>query len=116
MGVAMGSPLPHLLGDIFMIELERLLISNLSKIKFRRRYNDDTIYIVKIGANEHIISVLSSFHKNIQFTYEVESNAELRFLDVLREIMEILQQQYIGKRVISMFIYIGTLSHQYHGR
>ena len=48
-GVAMGSPLSPLLADIVMIELERSLISNLSKIKFWRRYFDDTICFVKIG-------------------------------------------------------------------
>ena len=32
---------------------------------------------------EYIISVLNSFHKNIQFTYEMESNAKLPFVDVL---------------------------------
>ena len=71
-GVAMGSPLAPLLADIFMIELERSLIPNLQKITFWRRYVDDTICFVKIGSIEHIRSVLNSFHKNIQFTYEVE--------------------------------------------
>ena len=74
-GVTMGSPLALLLADIFIIELERSLIPNLRKIKFWRRYVDDTICFVKIGSIEYIRSVLNSFHKNIQFTYEVESNA-----------------------------------------
>ena len=78
-GVAMGSPLAPLLADIFMIELERSLIPNLGKIKFWRRYVDDTICFVKIGSIEYIRSVLNSFHKNIQFNYEVESNAKLPF-------------------------------------
>ena len=82
-GVAMGSPLASLLIGIFIIELERSLISNLSKIKFWRRYFDDTICFVKIGSIEFTISVLNSFHKNIQFTCEVESNAKLPFLNVL---------------------------------
>ena len=75
--VAMGTPLAPLLSDIFMIELEISLISNLRNTKFWRRYVDDTIYFAKIGSIEHIRSVLNSFHKNIQFTYEVESNAKL---------------------------------------
>ena len=81
--VAMGTPLAPLLSDIFMIELEISLISNLRNTKFWRRYVDDTIYFAKIGSIEHIRSVLNSFHKNIQFTYEVESNAKLPFLDML---------------------------------
>ena len=82
-GVAMGSPLAPLLADIFMIELERSLIPNLQKITFWRRYVDGTICLVKIGSIEYIRSVLNSYRKNIQFTYEVESNAILPFLDVL---------------------------------
>ena len=72
----MGSPLAPSLANIFMIELERLLISNPSKIKFWRRYINDTICFVKIGSIEYIISVLNSFHKNIQFSYEVVTNAK----------------------------------------
>ena len=52
-GVAMGSSLAPLLADIFMIELERLLIPNLRKIKFWRSYVDDTCF-VKIGSTEYI--------------------------------------------------------------
>ena len=66
-----------------MIELERSLIPNLQKITFWRRYVDDTICLVKIGSIEYVRSVLNSFHKNIQFTYECESNAKLSFLGML---------------------------------
>ena len=66
-----------------MVELERSLIPNLRKMKFWRCYVNDTICFVKIRSIEYIRSVLNSFHKNIQFTYEVESNAKLPFLDVL---------------------------------
>ena len=79
----MGFPLASLLADIFMIELKRSLIPNIRKIKFWRRYVDDTICFVKIGSIEYIRSVLNSFHKNIQFTYEVESNAKSPFIDML---------------------------------
>ena len=79
----MGSPVAPLLDDIFMIELERSLIPNLRKKFFWRCYVDDTICFVKIGSTEYIRSVLNSFHKNIQFTYEVESNVKLPFLDML---------------------------------
>ena len=60
-GVAMRSPLAPLLANIFMKELERSLIPNLSKIKFWRHYVDDTICFIKIGSIEYIISVLNSF-------------------------------------------------------
>ena len=90
-GVAMGSCLAPLLADIFMIELERLLIPNLRKIKFWKRSVVDAICFVKIVSIEYIRFVLNSFHKNIQFTYEVEGNTKLPFLDMLLvEIITIL--------------------------
>ena len=62
-GVAMGSPVVPLLADTFMIELERSLIPNLQKLRFWRRYVDDTIRFVEIGSIKYIRSVLNSFHK-----------------------------------------------------
>ena len=88
-----------------MIELERLLAPNLSKIKLWGRYIDDSICFAKFGLIEYIISVLNSSHRKIKFTYEVGGNAKLAFLDVLLcEMMKILQQQYIEKRVFQMLI------------
>ena len=69
----MGSLLGQVLADIFMIELENSLPSNLTKhITFWKWYVGDTICLVKIGTTEFIISVLNSFDKNIQFTFEEE--------------------------------------------
>ena len=79
----MGSSLAPLLAHIFMIELERLLVPNLSKIKLWGRYIDDSICFAKFGPIEYIISVLNSSHRKIKFTYEVGGNAKLAFLDVL---------------------------------
>ena len=79
----MGSSLAPLLAHIFMIELERLLAPNLSKIKLWGRYIDDSICFAKFGLIEYIISVLNSSHRKITFTYEVGGNAKLAFLDVL---------------------------------
>ena len=66
-----------------MRELKISLIPNLQNITFWRRYVDNTICFVKIGSIKCIKSVLNSFDKNIQFTYEVEINAKLPFLDKL---------------------------------
>ena len=44
---------------------------------------DDTFVYVKLGSIEYVLSVLSSFHDNIKFTYEQENNNRLTFLDVL---------------------------------
>ena len=52
-------------------------------ITFWKRYVDDTICFVKIGTTEFIISVLKSFDKNIQFTFEEENDETIPFLDIL---------------------------------
>ena len=52
-------------------------------ITFWKRYVDDTICLVKIGTTEFIISVLKSFDKNIQFTFEEENDETIPFLDIL---------------------------------
>ena len=44
---------------------------------------DDTITFVKIGAVDHVLSMLNTFHPNIQFTYETEHNVKLAFLVVM---------------------------------
>ena len=74
-GDAMGSPLGPVLADIFMIQLEKTLLPDIYilYIKFWRRYVDDTISYVKIGSIKHILSLLNSFDKSIQFKFESEN-------------------------------------------
>ena len=81
----MGSPLGSVLADIFMIELEEILLPDIYilYITFWRRYVDDTIPYVKTGSIRHKLSLLNSFDENIQFTFESENKGRLPFLDVL---------------------------------
>ena len=48
-----------------------------------KRYVDDTISIIKETSVAHLLKVLNNFHKNIEFTYEMEENGKIAFLDVL---------------------------------
>ena len=83
-GVAMGSPLGPVLSDIFMIELETSLLPELTDyIQFWKRYVDDTICFIIVGSVNYILSVLNSFDVNIKFTYQLEHEGKLPFLDVL---------------------------------
>ena len=83
-GVAMGSPLGPVLAGIFMVELEtRIMPTVTDNISHWRRYEDDTFLFIKKGYVEHVLARLNSFHKNIQFTYELENQNKLPFLDVL---------------------------------
>ena len=45
-------------------------------MKISRLQFDDTACCVKTGSIEYIITVLYSFHKNIQLTYEVKTNGK----------------------------------------
>ena len=48
-----------------------------------KRYVDDTSCILKTDTVNEILLKVNSFHINIQFTYEAESNNLRPFLDVL---------------------------------
>ncbi|XP_057310566.1 uncharacterized protein LOC130648530 [Hydractinia symbiolongicarpus] len=82
-GVAMGSPLGPVLANIFMVELEKEIVPKLeNSVKFWKRYVDDTICFVKENQINNVLVTLNSYHSNIQFTYEVENDNYIAFLDV----------------------------------
>ena len=67
-----------------MIELETSLLPKLTDyIQFWKRYVDDTICFIKVGSVNYILSILNDFDVNIKFTYELEHEGKLPFLDVL---------------------------------
>ena len=77
--VAIGSMLRPVYAGILTVHLKRSLVP----VSFWKRYVDDTITFIKIGSAKYLISILNSFHPNIEFTYETEVNSKLAFLDVL---------------------------------
>ena len=82
-GVAMGSPLEPVTAGIFMVELERALLPRLTEhMTPWKRYVDDTIATIKLTSIGHILMIRNTFHKNIKFTYELEINKKISFLDV----------------------------------
>ena len=80
----MGLLLGPVLADIFMVELENnivpLLQENFSLLK---QYVDEPTYFVKIGIINYIRKKLNNVDPNIKFSYEVERDCKLPFLDVL---------------------------------
>ena len=82
--VAMGWQLGPALADIFMVELESKIVPVLQQnLNFWKQYVDDNICFVKIGTINYITKILNNFDANITFTYEVEKDSKLPFLDVL---------------------------------
>ena len=83
-GVAMGSPLGPVIAGIFMTELEKHTLPFLSNdLTFWRRYVDDTICFIKKTSIKATLDKINAFHPNIKFTYEIENESTLPFLDVL---------------------------------
>ena len=83
-GVAMESPLRPAIAGIYMVELERTLLPRLIEYMTPwKRYIDDTIAAIKLRSIDHVVMILNTFHKNIKFTYELEINNKITFLDVL---------------------------------
>ena len=83
-GVAMGSPLGPVLAGIFMVELERTILPTLREhMRPWKRYVDDTIPYINEESIERVLSKLNGYHDNIEFTYEIENDGKLPFLDVL---------------------------------
>ena len=83
-GVAMGSRLGPVLAGIFIVELERTILPTLREHMIPwKRYVDDTFSYIKEESIEHVLSKLNGYHDNIEFTYEIENDGKLPFLDVL---------------------------------
>ena len=80
----MGSPLGALFANIFMCELENTIIPSLGdKVRHWKRYVDDTFAFIKPNMKLEIQVALNLFHENIKFTYELEQDNNISFLDVL---------------------------------
>ena len=83
-GVMMGSPLGPLFANIFMCELENEIVPKLEdKLCNWMRYVDDTFAFIKPGEELYIQEQLNAYHQKIQFTFEMEKDGKLPFLDVL---------------------------------
>ena len=80
-----GRPLTPVTADIFMAHLETTLMDELTSIGVCEwhRYVDDTFVLVQPGSDvADLLTILNRFHPSIKFTYEVDANDSLRFLDV----------------------------------
>ena len=86
-GVAMGSPLGPTLANIFLCHWEEIWLDKCPlqfKPLFYRRYIDDTFLL--FSSNDKVKkfhNYINSRHSNMTFTYEVEEDNKLSFLDVL---------------------------------
>ena len=86
-GVAMGSPLGPTFANYYMSHLENTIFSNCPNVKptLYARYVDDIFLVV--NDETEIVNMKNNFesHSILKFTYEMNINGKLPFLDVLVE-------------------------------
>jgi hypothetical protein len=81
-GMAMGSPLGPLFANIFLSHYESLWLEN-SPVKpiLYKRYVDDTLWLLPENSDINcLMDYMNSRHKNMRFTYEIESNNCINFI------------------------------------
>jgi len=87
-GTAMGSPVSPLVANMFMEQLERKLSATVPedlRPKLWKRYVDDTLEVVKRGTVDKLTEFFNNLDDSgsIKFTYEVKTEGQLPFLDLL---------------------------------
>src|SRR5580765_437176 len=81
-GSPMGSPLSLILSDIVMDDLETHCLSLLSfNVPTYYRYVDDIFTIVPRTKVDEMKLTFSNYHQRLTFTYEIESDSCISFLD-----------------------------------
>ncbi|XP_075980176.1 uncharacterized protein LOC142979382 isoform X1 [Anticarsia gemmatalis] len=84
-GVAMGSPVAPALANLWMEHFEeKALALGPKTIRLWKRYVDDIFCIIQGGQQEvdQYLEHLNSIHPKMRFTYEMETDRSLSFLDV----------------------------------
>ena len=118
-GVAMGSPLGPLLANTFMTSLKEEVMPKLTPYLCNwKRYVDDTHAYANPEKVDFISTKLNSYHPNIQFTFELEKNKQMTFLDVFvkRTATNQIETCVYRKRQALICISTGIHTHQWNGK
>ena len=112
-GIAIGSPLGPLLVNFIMISLEDNVLPKLELYLCNwKRYMDNTFSYVLPDKIDIILHELNSYHRNIKFTYELETYNKLALLDVsARRINVNKVETCFYRKAKCMNIYINWYSH-----
>ena len=83
-GTPMGSPISPMLADLLLQDLEEVVLNKLSfKIYTYYRYVDYTFLIIPENMIKEILENFNSYHSRFKFTYELEFENTLSFLNLL---------------------------------
>ena len=82
-GTPMGSSISPIIADLVMVDLETEILGSFDfLIPWYFRYVDDTILCVPQDKVDFVLCKFNSYNPTLQFTYEIESNNTLSFLDI----------------------------------
>ena len=94
----MGSPISVVLADITMQGFEETALSKPPyQPLFWKRYVDDIITAIPVNCVGAFLNYLNSVNENIQFTYEMEKDLSIPYLDL------VIRRQTSGHLQFSVF-------------
>ena len=80
----MGLEPSPIFADLVMDDLESECLSKLDfQPLFFLRYVDDVITCIPKNKVQYMLDIFNNYDDNLKFTYEIENNHEISFLDVL---------------------------------
>jgi hypothetical protein len=99
------------IAEIFLSPIETQLNEKGLLPRSYNRYVDDSIGIIKKQNLEETIKIFNSQHKNLQYTYEIEKDGKLPFLDVIISRDDFKTVQIYRKPTDTMRIIPSTSNH-----
>lgn len=82
-GVAMGSPISATIANLVMEYVEVNVIKTLDyKPYLFKRFVDDCILCIPHNKLQYTLDKFNAFHEKLKFTYEIEKNKSINFLDI----------------------------------
>ncbi|XP_055542748.1 uncharacterized protein LOC129728337 [Wyeomyia smithii] len=103
-GAAMGNPLSPIIADLVMETLLDTVTQSLNfKPPFIKKYVDDLLLAIPESQIGHVLETFNSYNEHIQFTYEMENNKRLPFLDMtlIRQENQKIQTEWYMKPIAS---------------
>ena len=82
MGTPMGSPVSVVIAEIVMQDIEKQIMNNNDSIFFWYHFVDDIIACIPRNEVQVLLQSINSINPNIQFTFEMEENNQINFLDM----------------------------------
>ena len=83
-GTSIGLSVSLILADLVIQDMEKIYLTRYTKsIKFYGRYVDNFFLIITKNKLNMLLNLVNNMHKRLKFTYEIEDNNRLSFLDIM---------------------------------